>query len=98
MKDETKQISRRDLLKAGAAASAGGKSNGVPVMADAKDRQDAASAGMQGASRMNSEPPSDPLTRQIYEMADQGTTPVEIAQQLDEQVGKVELILALRSG
>ena len=38
----------------------------------------------------------DPLAEQIYELADAGRTPVEIAQDLDEQVGKVELILALR--
>jgi hypothetical protein len=44
------------------------------------------------------EPPrSDPLTRAVYELADAGRSPVEIAQQLDEQVGKVELILALRA-
>lgn len=40
--------------------------------------------------------PIDPLTRVIYQQADAGLSPVEIAQQLDEQVGKVELILALR--
>ncbi|HRP62424.1 MAG TPA: hypothetical protein PK400_03945 [Phycisphaerales bacterium] len=38
----------------------------------------------------------DPLSRSVYELADTGRTPVQIAQQLDEQVGKVELILALR--
>jgi hypothetical protein len=41
-------------------------------------------------------PPMDPLTRSVYEHADAGLSPLEIAQQLDEQVGKVELILALR--
>jgi hypothetical protein len=41
-------------------------------------------------------PPVDSLTRSIYDMSDAGSTPVEIAQRLDEQVGKVELILALR--
>lgn len=39
----------------------------------------------------------DPLTRTVYELADQGRTPLEIAQELDEQVGKIELILALRA-
>lgn len=39
----------------------------------------------------------DPLTANVYELADRGRTPVEIARNLDEQVGKVELILALRS-
>ncbi len=41
--------------------------------------------------------PVDTVTRAVYEMADQGRSPVEIAQALDEQVGKVELILALRA-
>ncbi len=38
----------------------------------------------------------DPLTGAVYELADTGRSPVEIAKELDEQVGKVELILALR--
>ncbi|MDY7110485.1 MAG: hypothetical protein SYC29_17785 [Planctomycetota bacterium] len=40
--------------------------------------------------------PADPLTASVYELADAGRDPVEIARQLDEQIGKVELILALR--
>lgn len=40
--------------------------------------------------------PSDPLAAEVYQLADEGRSPVEIAQQLDEQVGKVELMLALR--
>lgn len=40
--------------------------------------------------------PADPLTRSVYELADSGRSPVEIARKLDEQVGKVDLILALR--
>ncbi|GEM_PF-1251026 len=40
--------------------------------------------------------PIDPLTANVYELADRGRSPVEIARYLDEQVGKVELILALR--
>ena len=38
----------------------------------------------------------DPLTRAVYEHTDAGLHPVEIARRLDEQVGKIELILALR--
>lgn len=38
----------------------------------------------------------DPLTRSVYELADTGYQPLQIAQELDEQVGKVELILSLR--
>ena len=41
---------------------------------------------------------TDPLTRQVYALADQGQGPADIAQQLDEHVGKIELILALRTG
>lgn len=40
--------------------------------------------------------PLDPLTRNVYELADAGHEPLAIAKQLDEHVGKVELILALR--
>lgn len=46
------------------------------------------------ASRANCT--TDPLTASIYELADRGRSPLEIARHLDEQVGKVELILALR--
>lgn len=45
-----------------------------------------------GAARL------DPLTRTVYELADEGKTAVQIARQLDEHLGKVELILALREG
>ena len=40
---------------------------------------------------------ADPLTREVYALADQGIGPGDIAQQLGEHVGKVELILALRA-
>jgi len=40
----------------------------------------------------------DPVTLSVYELADAGHDPVAIAQALDEQIGKVELILALRQG
>ena len=38
----------------------------------------------------------DPLTQSVYELADTGYESIQIAQELDEQVGKVELILSLR--
>jgi hypothetical protein len=41
-------------------------------------------------------PPDDPLARDVYAMADAGKSSIEIARNLNEQVGKVELILALR--
>jgi hypothetical protein len=54
-----------------------------------------AGAGQGSAAREPAEP-VDPLAEAVYRLADQGRKPVEIARQLDEQVGKVELILALR--
>ncbi len=58
----------------------------------------ATTAATTGASaRTNGEQQMDLLTEEIYELADAGRSPVEIAQHLDEQVGKVELILALRA-
>ncbi len=41
--------------------------------------------------------PTDPLTRKVYELADSGSESLQIARELDEQVGKVDLILALRA-
>lgn len=40
--------------------------------------------------------PDDPLARSVYELADAGYPALDIARRLNEQVGKVELILALR--
>lgn len=42
------------------------------------------------------EPTTDLFTRRVYEMADSGATPVEIARALEEHTGKIELILSLR--
>jgi hypothetical protein len=38
----------------------------------------------------------DELSQRVYQLADQGSAPLDIARNLNEQVGKVELILALR--
>lgn len=38
----------------------------------------------------------DPLRDEVVRLADEGLPPVEIARRLNEQIGKVELILALR--
>ncbi len=40
---------------------------------------------------------TDPLNERILELASEGRTPVEIAQTLNEHLGKVELILALHA-
>lgn len=39
---------------------------------------------------------ADPINQQVYSLADEGMPPVEIARRLEQQTGKVELILALR--
>ena len=39
---------------------------------------------------------ADPVAATIYELADDGMEPVDIAAKIDEHIGKVELILALR--
>ena len=39
---------------------------------------------------------SDPLHQEVYDLADDGHTPLAIARRLDQQVGTIELILALR--
>lgn len=49
------------------------------------------------AEQQNEVDQQDTLARNIYALADAGSDPLEIAKQLDEHVGKVELILALRS-
>lgn len=52
--------------------------------------------GGAGAPLMATLDGPDPLTRQVYRLADDGRSAVEIARELDEQIGKVDLILALR--
>lgn len=39
----------------------------------------------------------DPLAEKVYQLADQGREPQQIARELDEHIGKIELILALRT-
>lgn len=38
----------------------------------------------------------DPVAKRVYQLADRGMSPQDIARTLDEHVGKVELMLALR--
>lgn len=48
------------------------------------------------AQAITSGAPVDPLASRIYQLADSGQSSVQIAKRLDEQIGKIELILALR--
>lgn len=43
------------------------------------------------------ETPRDSMMEEVYRLADAGRSPVEIARELEEHPGKVELILALRT-
>ena len=42
------------------------------------------------------EAPVDPLAQKVYQLSDAGQQPADIARQLNEHIGEVELILALR--
>ncbi len=57
-------------------------------------------AGSSGVSSVNGVSGADPamqhLNRQVYQLADAGLTTADIAKNLQQHVGKVELILALR--
>jgi len=54
--------------------------------------------GAHPAAQPASSSEADPRYREIYELAEQGRTPAEIAQQLARPRGEIELILALRPG
>lgn len=56
----------------------------------------ASTAGTPVASAGFGEQPTDQLSRDVYRLADTGLSSVDIARRLNEQIGKVELILALR--
>lgn len=53
-------------------------------------------AGDPSPQRSATPPASDPLHEEVYELADDGRSPLDIARRLDQQVGTIELILALR--
>ncbi len=55
--------------------------------------------GREGSVHAQESPASlamDPLHRKVYDLADQGLTPVDIARKIEKPTGQVELILALR--
>jgi len=63
-----------------------------PAAADDEESTKREAAGDEIAA----EDEADPLAENIYRLADEGHDPGEIARRLDEHIGKVELILALR--
>lgn len=82
---------RINRLEGGRGAAGGNGQDGAAADSDTREGE-----GEGGEQPTTPAEPLDPLTREVYAMADDGNEPVTIARQLDEQVGKVELILALR--
>ncbi len=73
----------------------------IALLQDSSPTPQSGSAGSEVSVESPPAPPpvgpsGDPLVQKVYDLADAGQPTVEIARQLDEQVGKVELILALR--
>ncbi len=97
---ELEQIARR------LSAQLDNKARRLENLIDQADQRIADLGGASATTAASAPPPrtaggngnrgTDALTVAVYEQADAGLSSVEIAQQLDEQVGKVELILALR--
>ena len=71
---------------------------GVPQPAEASGTKDAVSSSPQETfDAAGEEGGIDDISRRTYELADAGRTPIQIAQQLGQNLGEVELILNLRS-
>ncbi|MBL0926541.1 MAG: hypothetical protein IBJ11_02670 [Phycisphaerales bacterium] len=83
---------------AGAAAEGGDRSSETGARGGAGGEGGETESGWprRGGAPRYRDDASDPLSRRVLELADEGLTPVEIARRLEEQTGKVELILALR--
>jgi len=73
-------------------------SNGPPMRTPASEATSSAKGQALSVSTRSESEPADSLRRAIYALADSGRTPVEISRELDEHIGKIELILALRHG
>ncbi len=101
--DADKRISALRILidEAKRVGGGGGDRNGGPGEragsgGGAVRRSAAGPAEAQGADRGEEAGPVDERYRRIYELADRGLGPVEIAQELGQKTGEVELILNLR--
>jgi hypothetical protein len=87
------RVPDRDAEATDSAARPGARPSDAPAAPHRAEARPAGARSQAGPSRG-----LDPVTLSVYEMADAGHDPVTIAQALDEQIGKVELILALRQG
>jgi hypothetical protein len=85
-------------LAATAAAVHGSGVGGVGGALQARERAEAASRTTVPSLVASDPSGPDPLTGEIYRLSDQGMPAIEIARRMNQHVGKVELILALRPG
>ena len=63
---------------------------------DTTRRVEPAAAGLTSAPDAIRYEAADPIAVDVYRLADEGRSSIEIAKELDEHTGKIELILALR--
>ena len=68
----------------------------TPSPRDSTPEQSPVEAPAERRSSLIPNPDDDPLTTRVYELADAGHDATQISRKLDEHIGKIELILALR--
>jgi len=94
------------LEQVGAAAASGARVSAAPQASQNTPQRARSGAPAAGASELREAKPREAAGgqsagfsashRDIYELADQGMTPVQIAQKLSKPTGQIELILNLR--
>ncbi|MEQ8845062.1 MAG: hypothetical protein RIB58_09430 [Phycisphaerales bacterium] len=88
--------SARDRPSAGPKADPAGAIDDAPGDPWADDAAAGEPRSGPGRERAHAPPAADPLHQEVYDLADAGEPPLAIARRLDQQVGTIELILALR--
>jgi len=91
LQEADQRIAKLERLQGSTAAMSWGSQ---PVAHSAATGQGESGVSAEGASRTSAS--DDPLPRRVHRLAEQGMTPEQIAKELGEHIGKVELILALR--
>lgn len=94
--DAKSTIAHLEALHSSTPAPSPPRSRRAPKNAAAEPPLVEVVAQAQSTSRA-AQSPSDPLCARVYQLADSGADAVEIAKQLSEHTGKVQLILALRA-
>ncbi len=93
--DAKATIARLEALQSSTPAPSPSRSKRAPKNAAAEPPLVEVIAPAQSSVRA-AQSPADPLCARVYQLADSGADAVEIAKQLSEHTGKVQLILALR--